>query len=630
MSEPNLSLSAGFPDATEDTWLAAVQTALKGKDAASLERLTGDGLSVRPLYRESDFAGSRDPRGVPGAAPFLRGATASPDPYLPWDIRQRFSHPLPPSANPEILRDLERGVSSIELEIDPSGAHGIQLTSLADYNTTLNDVRADIAAVALSPLDDGVASAALLAMWADGDQAAEARLDFNMDPVGALARTGVFDTAAVSCAGKLMRAVGKHFPRANFFRFDARVVHEAGGTDAQELAFLIASAIDTLRRLDAEDVKQAADRSVFALAVDANYGIGIAKLRAARRLWARCREALKLEARAMRLQAVTSARMLTRNDPWTNILRNTAAAFAGATGGADIVTVRAFNEALGRPEELGRRIARNTQIIAMEESQLGRVADPMGGAWFSESFAEDLSAKAWSLFQDIEREGGLVESLRSGALQGRVAAAAAARAKDIGKRKIAITGVSEFPLLEEIEAPAAPVSRLRPLIAISNAALAQYGITRGDGARVTAAALVPVNLAAAFETLRAAASAATKKPTVFLATLGTLSDYSARTDFARNLFAAGGIKAVEDIVAPKSADEAVVAFRASGAKLVCICSSDARYTDGAAPLAQALKAAGATRVFLAGRLEAASIDTNVYVGADVLHVLKLAHAELGI
>tara|TARA_R110001606_G_scaffold53442_21_gene131924 strand:- start:804 stop:2675 length:1872 start_codon:yes stop_codon:yes gene_type:complete len=621
MADDILPLSSAFKDATEAEWLAAVEKALKGKGIDTITRVTADGLKVHPLYRESDFPSATDPLGTPGAAPYLRGPTAAPDAWLPWDIRQAFTHPDPATTNAEILRDLERGVSSVELTLDPAGENGVQILSLADLQATLAGVDASIATIALDPVDEpGFVAAGLVATWAEGaaDPAA-LKLAFNLDPLGALARTGTLaaslDDTFAALADTLARLAP--FTGASLMRIDARMVHEAGGSDAQELGALIANAVDTLRRLPDADLTALAPRIGFTLALDANYGLGVAKLRAARRLWARCLELLDVTPVPMRIQATTSARMLTRYDAWTNMLRCTTAAFAGAIGGADIVTVRPFNSALGVPEELGRRIARNTQIIAMEESQLGRVADPAGGAWFTETFAEDLAKAAWEEFQNIEREGGYATSLLSGAFQDRVITVRDARAKDIAKRKVPITGVTEYPTLDAIDAPISDAATPRPAPAAPAPAL-------------TCTPLAPVHLAAPFESLRDTAAAAKKAPAIFLATLGPVAEHSARADFARNLFAAGGLAAKEPPVAPKTASELASAFKASGCHIVVLCGSDTRYPDEAEAAATALKAAGARHVWLAGKFEAPGIDSNIFMGCDVLHTLKLAHAELGL
>lgn len=636
MADDILPFSSAFPEANEADWLREVEKALKGKGAETLNRKTADGLGIKALYRESDFAAAADPLGVPGAAPFLRGKTAAPDRWLPWDIRQRFSHPSPANTNAEILRDLERGVSSIEIRVDGSGEDGVQLCTGEDVAAVLAGVDASIAGVALdSARGIGTRTAALLGQWAEGQpNAAQLKLDFNLDPIGALAKTGKIEgglDAAFAKTAALGSMLSTKFGAANLYRMDGTIAHEAGASEAQELGGLIAAAIDTLRRLGGmADLAPAANRMIFAVALDANYGIGIAKLRAARRLWARCLEALGLSASPMRLQGVTSARMLTKYDPWTNMLRGTSAAFAGAVGGADLLTVRAFNEALGLPEELGRRIARNTQVIAMEESQLGRVADATGGAWFTETLADDMAQAAWAEFQKIEGEGGFAASLMAGAFQARVAAVREARAKDIARRKMPITGVSEYPLLDEIGAPVAEYDRPAPR-KVSDTALKHYvPDAPAPGTDALAGALEPIRIAAPFEALRDAAAKADRPPAVFLATLGSLAEFTARADFARNFFAAGGIVSKEPPVPPKTALELAAAFRASGARIAVLCSTDKMYEAEAAGAAEALKAAGAQRVWLAGKHEAAGIDANIFAGADVVHLLKLAQAELGV
>lgn len=637
MADDILPFSSAFPAATEAEWLSAVEKALKGKSVDTLTRKTADGIGIKALYRESDFAAATDPLGLPGEAPYLRGPTAAPDKWRPWDIRQLFTHPSAAETNAEILRDLERGVSSVEIALDCTGQHGVQITTLEDFETALAGVRADYAGVALCHLNaSGVTASALLALWAEKQEnTADLAIDFNMDPLGALARSGKLSgglNAAFERLAAVIPPLGEKFPKAGLVRIDATSVHEAGGSEAQELGALIASAIDTLRRLDGKaDIAALSRRMSFAISLDANYGIGIAKLRAARRLWARCLEALGLPAAPMRLQGVSSARMLTKYDPWTNMLRVTAAVFAGAAGGADIVTSRAFNEALGRPEELGRRIARNTQIIAMEESQLGRVADPTGGAWFTETLAGDLAETAWAEFQKIESEGGYGASLLSGAFQARVKAVREARAKDIARRKIPLTGVSEYPLLDEIAAPVADIDTPRARDGVSDAGL--KALVKGpltSGADATAEALEPIRLAAAFEALRDAAARAPKRPEVFIATLGALAEFTPRADFARNMLAAGGIAPKEAVVPPRDAAELAAAFKASGCRLAVICGTDKAYETGATEAADALKKAGAQSVWLAGKAEAPGIDLNIFAGCDVLHALQLAHAELGV
>lgn len=649
MADDILSLSSDFPDADEGQWLEAVGKALKGAGPDKLERLTADDLTIKPLYREADWPSATNPLGAPGTAPYLRGGMAARDTYLPWDIRQPFAHPDPTITNTEIMRDLERGVSGIELLVDPASEQGCAIRNLADMNTALAGIDASIAPIALSPVGAGAGygleAAGLLANWSiEAGTQSTARLAFNICPLSAFARLGTLEEsldsafARVSALGTMLADT---FPQASIFRIDARPVHETGGSDGEELAALIADGIDTLRRLDAAGLapEKIAPRLLFTLAVDANYGTNIAKLRAARRLWARCLEALGLPAMPMQLQAVSSARMLTRRDPWVNLLRNTAACFGAGVGGADIVTIRPFTDALGLSEELGRRTARNTQIIAQEESGLGRVADPAGGAWFMESHADALAKKAWSLFQNIEAEGGYGESLMAEAFQPRLAETRKSLRKLIARRKAPITGVSEFAQLSETPAPTADLSGWK---GGEDTFDVVYGVElplpEGES---LASPLLPMRLSAPYERLRdhadASAAASGKPPGIFLATLGPLAEHTARADFARNLFAAGGIEAKAAPVPPQDAAELAVAYRASGCAIAILCGSDARYLEDAQAAAKALKDAGVQRLYLAGKpgeqseaWQSAGIDSYVHVGVDVIATLELAHAELGI
>ncbi|WP_018147558.1 methylmalonyl-CoA mutase family protein [Henriciella marina] len=644
MADGFLKLSGAFDEANEADWLEAVSKALKGGGIERLQRTTDDGLTIQPLYRENDFASATDPRGVPGEAPYLRGASAEPDAFLPWDIRQSFGHPDPDVTNSEILRDLERGVSSVELAIDCTGKEGVAIYDADTLSTALAGVRADIATIAVDHrgLGSGTSIAGLLALWGEqhGD-AEKLRFAFNIDPIGLLTRKGEIEggiDAAFVRTAELSRLLCLRYPKSTTLRTDARPVHEAGGSEAQELGVLIAHAVDTMRRLDAAgfDINAFPSQTVFTLAASGNYGLEIAKLRAARRLWARVQDAMDLEIEPMTLQSVSSARMLTRYDPWVNMLRNTAACFAGAVGGADIVTVRAFNEALGVPEELGRRTARNTQVIAMEESGLGRIADPAGGAWFEETLADDLAEAAWAVFQAIEAEGGLVQSLIDGKLQARIAETRDARFAAIAKRKRPLTGVSEFPLLDAEEAPVAEIKFESSATSVSAEGLHSFlkDLPDKSGPATKAAPLEPIRLARDFETLRDRADAHAdrtgKRPQIFIATLGPLAEHNARVDFARNLFASGGVEGVDANKLPETSEVLADAFKASGCRIAVICGADKRYEDEAEAAAKALKDAGAQRVYLAGKFEAPGIDNNIFMGCDAVDMLQLAQAELGV
>jgi methylmalonyl-CoA mutase len=658
-----LPLSAEFPRADEAQWQALAQKALDGAPLSRITTKTEHGVPVKPLYRAPDWA--NDASGLPGVAPFVRGASATKDVYLPWDIRQVVSHPDPAIAADQVMEALEGGCSSVELRVDAAGEHGVVARSALDVQNILRFVRLDLATVALEAVGastaQGIELAALLAASHVTRPTSSAQIAFNVDPIGALARTGALPGRGddeLEQAARFARDAAAEFSLATTIRADSRPVHESGGTEVQELAFLIAAGADYVRALMTAGMgAEAACRQIlFTASVGADYQVEMSKLRAARRMWSRVATAFGASG-AMKLQAVSSRRMLTRRDPWVNILRNTAACFAAGVGGADIVTIRNFTDAMGPPGKLARRLARNTQIIAQEESSLGRVIDPPGGAWAIEKLGEDLSSAAWELFQQVEREGGLLKALQLGVFQAGVADARAARFKAAAKRKEPITGVTDFPLLQEevpsIEAvnlPAivrraaeasgrAPANRtwaaLR-LAAIDKATLADLSrTTKEDGAE--ADPFWPIRLAEPFERLRDLAdqrAIAGRPPRIALAAIGPLAEHAARVQFAQNFFAAGGIDA-----APLTGDIAALAqgFKQSGVSMACLCGSDKRYTEEGVAAAKALRAAGVSRLYLAGKpgdreqeLREAGVDEFIHLGVDVQASLELAHAELGL
>ncbi len=327
MADGTLSFSNGFDEATEADWLGAVEKALKGGGIERITRQTRDGIKIHPLYRETEFASRSDLRGTPGVAPYLRGGNAQPDPYLPWDIRQSFAHPDPAETNREILRDLERGVTSVHLEIECSGETGCVVTNLDQMSAALSGVRADLATISLGHrgAGSGASAAGILALWAsEQDDPQAQKLAFNISPIRQLISTGKVGggmDAAMAKTAALVDVLAKKFPAARCLEVEAQNVHEAGGSDAQELGALIAPAVDLPRRLDTAGLApdDGARQIVFRLSVDANFFMEVAKLRAARRLWARVQDALGLKLAPMHLHAVTSARMLTRYDAWVNM-----------------------------------------------------------------------------------------------------------------------------------------------------------------------------------------------------------------------------------------------------------------------------------------------------------------------
>ncbi|HYD89232.1 MAG TPA: methylmalonyl-CoA mutase family protein [Vitreimonas sp.] len=630
MTETTLSL--GEP-ADEAAWRALVEQGLKGAQWARLVGKTADGIAIEPLYREPDIATADDVSGAPGAAPFIRGGRDGA-----WLIRQAYDHPDPARTNQDILADLTGGVGAIELVIDPSGARGVAIRDARDLDVALAGVIIEAAPVSLDAGERGLWAAGLLEAKLKG--VAAPGTAFNLDPIGSLMRTGAQGADSKHIAAWVQR-LRWALPDARVVRADARPVHEAGGSEAQEIAAALCSGIAYLRMVGDEHALSAGAWMQFAISAGPDVLVEAAKMRALRLCWARVMEAIGAppEGRAAHIHAFTSRRMLTRYDAWTNILRITTAAFAAGVGGADIVTTGNFTDALGLPTPFARRVARNTQHVLLEECRLGHVADPAGGAWFVEKLTRELAAKAWEIMQLIESKGGIVASLDL--LADLVAGARSARQKLIATRRETITGVTDFPLLDavapETSSPARGGGRERSKREGRVPNNSPLSLAALDSSPASGGAFHPIRWAEPFEALRDRAEAIRPRPAVFFATLGPLAAFGPRAQFARNLFAAGGVASIGEEEHYASRDQMIDAFRSQSARVAVICGADSAYAEHAENAAQRLKAAGADWVLLAGKpgdsetkLRAAGVDQFIYAGQDAAAELETLQTALGI
>ncbi|MCB5164073.1 methylmalonyl-CoA mutase small subunit [Streptomyces bambusae] len=613
LPDDGLSLAAEFPDATHEQWQRLVEGVLRksGKEASgeaaeeALSTSLEDGLSTRPLYTARNSAPEA---GYPGFAPFVRGGRAEGGAAAGWDVRQRLAGSDPARINEAALADLENGVTSLWLAV---GRAGIPVEGL---ERALDGVYLDLAPVVLDAGPDTAAAAReLLRLYgARGVAPAAARAVLGADPLGHQARTG--ETAGLTDAVALARDCAGDWPGIRALAVDALPYHEAGGSAAQELGLSLATGVAYLRALTdgGLSLEEACGQLEFRYAASADQFLTIAKLRAARRLWSRVAEACGApEAGAQRQHVVTSAVMMTRRDPWVNMLRTTVATLAAGVGGADSVTVLPFDHELGLSDPFSRRIARNTSTILLEESHLARVIDPAGGSWYVERLTDELAHAAWEFFQTVEQAGGVAAALDSGLVGERLAATWAERSKKLAKRREPITGVSEFPNLAE-----KPVER-EPAPAAPSGGLPQ--VRRDE----------------AYEALRARSdahlAATGSRPRIFLAALGSAAAHTARATFASNLFQAGGIEPVHDPVSV-DAGSAAAAFAASGASIACLVSSDKLYDEQAEGVAAALRSAGAETVFLAGKpgTAADAVDAYVFAGCDAVAVLTSVLDRMGV
>ena len=614
----DLVLAADFAPATSDDWRRLVDGVLKGAPFERLVSKTYDGIKIQPLY----------PRATDAAPIAARAAGA------PWQIMQRIDHPDAAKANAQALHDLENGATGLALIFaGANGARGFGLEATPETIEKLLDGIFLDAGIAIE-LHAGPQSRMAAIHLADyisakGIDPAKCEIRFGYDPIGATAVWGQsaynwWEMApAVTEAIKKLSAQGFNGP---FAVADGRIIHDAGGSEVQELAWVLGVMVSYLRALEDANIPVETARSMIyaRLSADADQFLTLAKFRALRLLWARVEESCGLAPKPLFIAAETAWRMLTQRDPYVNLLRATVATFSAGLGGANSVCVLPHTLALGLPDAFARRAARNTQLVLLEESNLAKVSDPAAGAGGIEALTQELCASAWALFQDIEKAGGAFYALGNNVLQPKVSATRKARQASIAKRREVLTGASEFPNLHE---PRASVLKVKPVPA------KPYGRDK-----IKFNALEPIRLAVPFEALRDKSdhilARQGARPKVFLANLGTPADFTARAGFAKSFFETGGIEVVDN---EGFSDAAALAeaFKASGASFACLCSSDKLYPDHATAAAKALKAAGCKHIYLAGKpgelepaLREAGVADFIFSGGDALALLVAAYGRM--
>ncbi len=591
-----LPLARHFPTADREQWRALAAAALartRGNVAPEqVEQLlatqTDDGFAVLPLYTATDGVDAGEPS-APGTGDRMRG-TRSPD-AATWSIRQRhWVGGGPEQGLPAAQQAIADGAESLwltVLAVDalPQLLAGLDLTSTP---------------VVLEAFADAAAAAEQL-LAALPESGAPATTSLGLDPVGWAAATGT----EVHWAQPVALADAARLRGVRAFTIDSAVYHEAGATVAQELALTTAAGLALLRELEQAgwSPAEAAASIEFRWVVTDEQFPAIAKLRAARVLWARILELADVTDIGQRQHASTSVLMLTARDPWVNLIRNCVAAFAGGVGGAESVAVQPHTLARGEVDDFAQRMARNTQHLLLEESHVDAVADAAGGSYYVEELTRNSADAAWQLLQQLEANGGIAAALAAGTIAELLHETWQVRSHRIAQRTEPVTGVSEFPDRERVEQPLQ--SWLRP----------------GGG-------LPQHRSAEQFEQLRARADAA-GDPTVTLLAIGSLARYGAREAFAGNLFAAGGLGS-ETTALSDGLPESVT-------PVVCLVGADADYADAVAEAVTAARAAGAQRIWLAGKPgdreesdRSAGVDGYLHVGCDAIAVLETTLTDLGV
>jgi len=607
----DLKLADEFPALEHDDWRALVDASLKGRPFETLRTRTSDGIIIEPVYGTAENATP-----LP-AAPARATADA-------WTLVQRSDMPELAAANTQMLDDLTNGASGISLVLPGSisaGTAGVAVTDARSVQRLFDGVELDLVDLRLDGGRHGRDLALLIL-----DEYKRRRLDLarcsltlGLDPLGAYAHGG-----KVTERGELSRRFGDMFKLASnadhqgpVAQADARVYHGAGCSEAQELGFALATAVEYLRMLEAGGITptDAAPRMSMMLTADADQFVSISKLRAARLLWARLLDVSRLAPTPVTVHVETAARMMSKHDPHVNLLRATTASFAAGIGGADSVSVLPFTHALGLPDGFARRMARNVQSLLLEESRVGRVRDATAGSGHVEDLTHELARSAWSIFQAIETEGGMMAALTDGKVQAMISDVRVARDTDIARRKMSLTGVSEFPNLNE--APNKTLDMSVP----ADWTIAGASPTAG---METCDPLQQHRLSEGFEALRDSSDAVLTntgtRPTVFLAVLGKPADFTVRATWMSNLLASGGI----DVVTGSPEELA-----ASKLGIACICSSDAVYAGEAEDAVRSLAQQGARYIMMAGKpgeieasLKAAGVQQFVHAGQNVLELLN--------
>ncbi|MBK7982218.1 MAG: acyl-CoA mutase large subunit family protein [Candidatus Competibacteraceae bacterium] len=695
-----------FPPTPYEEWRKAIDKILKG--APFEKRLitkTYEDIDLQPMYRQEDIEGLPHLDSLPGFAPYLRGTTPLGYVTHSWDVAQELPYATPAVFNAALRTDLERGQNAVNLvldrptlsgidadqaEADDVGRGGLSVSSVADLAQALAGVDLEKTPVYIQASTSALTVTALLAalVQQQGKALDKVRGAIGMDPLGQLARDGrlprdlegIYDVMAQLTAWAKAKA-----PQLQTITVQGSPYHNGGASATQELAFMLATGVEYLRAMQARglSVNDAAPRFRFALSIGSNFFMEIARLRAARLLWAKIVQAFGGDeaAQKMSLHARTSAWNQTVYDPHVNLLRATTEAFSGAVGGCDSLHISPFDELLRVPDEFSRRVARNTHTVLREESHITRTVDPAGGSWYVENLTDSVARKTWGIFQEVEKQGGMTKALSAGWPQAQVADTAAKRAANIAKRKDIFVGTNMYPNLKETrieptptDAWAVQTERATALNDFRKTAtgqkqaaldtLAKAGANGVDAAIQAALAgatlgeiaqaarsnakpgptLKPIHAqrgAQAFEALRQTAenyvARTGLRPMVFLANMGPLTQHKARADFVTAFLGVGGFETTYP-EGFKTPDEAADAALASQAKAVVICSTDATYPDIVPALVAKLKKANPELlVLLAGyptdqvdALKAAGVDDFIHLAANCQNLLTMLQKKMGV
>ncbi len=603
-----------FPPVSTEQWEAAIAVDLKGADyERKLVWRTGEGFNVRPYYRAENLEGIQFLGSQAGEFPYVRGTRANNH----WRVHQTVEVNCPKEANAEALKLLNSGVDSLGFEIAKEDF------TAADLDELLRDICVPAISLVFSGNGTGNVAELVIAKLEKEGTIAEADVAFAIDPlVKGLSTKGDFCSPnGEKCFARIAALIKKTaaYKHIRIVTVSADIFSNAGSTIVEELAFALSAGNEYLARLtDAGlTVDEAARKLRFSFAVTSNYFMEIAKLRAARMLWANIVKAYNPEkncAGKMMIHATTSKWNQTVYDPYVNMLRGTTEAMSAAIGGVYSMEVTPFDRSFETPSEFAKRIARNVELLLKHESHFDQVVDPAGGSYYVENLTQSIAAEAWKLFLEIEQKGGYTEAYKAGVIKERVEASAAAKDKAIATRRQSLLGANQFPNFTEVAPKEITEDAVKRPQAEGNV-------------------LTPYRGAMAFEEMRLHVDRSGKEPKAFMLTCGNLAMARARAQFSCNFFACAGIRVIDNTFF-KSVEEGVKAALESKAQIVVVCASDDDYAE-VAPKVKELLGDKAILVVAGApactpELEAQGIKNFINVKSNVLETLKYYLKEMGI
>lgn len=656
-----------FPPSDPSDWEREIAKDLGGKDVSTLDWKPYEGFAVKPFYTADDMDGLEYlTEALPGEFPYLRGIT---DGKNPWRIDERITAPTPSEANRLALGALENGADSLTFVCEVSGGaiYGVPLQTASDMSKLLKKIPLENVAINFRAGDGAAGILALFLLEAEKRGADFGKLTGSVeaDPLGRLALTGKFpggEDESFKRLGILVSYVADRAPSLKTILVNGSVFHDSGASAVEELAFTLASGVEYMSRLTSEGLSPDAisAQMKFSFSVGSNYFMEIAKLRAARLLWAEIVDRYtpaREESRRMRAEACTSSWNKTVFDPYVNLLRGTVEAMAASIGGGEAISVLPLDAVYKEPGEFTLRMARNTQLILKHESYLDRVKDPASGSYYIEKLTDSIAAASLELFLEVEKQGGLVAAFRNGFIQERIEKTRAARDARIAVRADVFVGVNQYPNTTEKEPDlSAPVSETalkrkkksgEPFSSVADliTRLSKKGATIGDAVPADgepiATPLKPYRGAAALEDLRLKtieyARRTGETPAVYLLPVGSVSMRNVRAAFSANFFGCAGFR-IDGGEPHETLESAAEDALRSKAKIIVICSSDKEYPELAPKICRRIKKGNPdSHIVVAGNpkehieeLKNAGVDDFIHARSNAAEALEKFQRIAGI